>query len=302
MSIADRSGLSVVWTRGKGCSELAKLLASGAATRISGDLIEGCVDRRADFLVTRRFPSSFDLVNVAVPVEFQPASVTSIVATVSGGPHSRLAAQTADVISQELGVPGEMVSAAPDSGWIEEAGRLLEELTPEGSAMKGRVVEVSDMGGLVESVEDTALLVLGAPGGSWLQRLMFGPGARLRRSAQAGSVVVRSAPRRVFKEMGEPVYVSPLHLASDTLRVRSESKIAVASEGRLVGLVRRDRLKSAGDRVVADIMDDPVSIDFASPMSGAAELFSDWGAAPVPVIDAKGNLVGSLTLPTAESA
>lgn len=296
MSIADRLGFSVVWTRGKGCSELAELLASGEATRISGDLVEGCVNQRADFLVSRRFPGSFDLVNVAVPVEFQPESVTSIVATVSGGPHSRLAAQTADVISQQLGVPGEMVSAAPGSDWLKEAGMLLEELTPEGSAMQGRVLEVSDMGGLVESIEDTALLVLGAPGGSWLQRLMFGPGARLQRSAQAGSVVVRSAPRRVFKEMGEPVYVSPLHLASDTLRVRNESTIAVASEGRLVGLVRRDRLESAGDGVVADIMDEPVSIDFTSPMAGVADLFPDWGAGPVPVTDAKNNLVGSLTL------
>src|SRR5919106_3525590 len=97
-------GPSVVWTRGEGCLELAETLAGKSASRISGDLGEGCIEHRADILVTKKLPGSFDLVNVAVPVDYHPESVTSVVATVAGGPHSELAAETAAALGRSLGV------------------------------------------------------------------------------------------------------------------------------------------------------------------------------------------------------
>ncbi len=39
--------MSVVWTRGKGCAELADLLTGGGSSRITGDLAEECINHRA---------------------------------------------------------------------------------------------------------------------------------------------------------------------------------------------------------------------------------------------------------------
>lgn len=97
--------LTVVWTRGKGCAELADLLAFNETNRIVGDVDDACISQRADLLVSKRLPGDFDLVSVAVPVDFQPKKVTSVVATVAGGPHSLLAAETAAQLGRSLGVP-----------------------------------------------------------------------------------------------------------------------------------------------------------------------------------------------------
>ncbi|HEX9761869.1 MAG TPA: hypothetical protein VGA97_02100, partial [Acidimicrobiia bacterium] len=94
---------------------MADLLTDGSSKRITGDLAEACISHRADLLVSRKLPGSFDLVNVAVPVAFVPENVTGVVATVAGGPHSILAAQTAALVGASLGVEAEMVSASgPD--------------------------------------------------------------------------------------------------------------------------------------------------------------------------------------------
>src|SRR5690606_39594701 len=109
----------------------------------------------------------------------------------------------------------------------------------------GRVVEVESVERLLEGLDEGTLVVLGASGGSWLRRMLFGPGARLRRTAQTGVVVVRSAPDRVFRFMGEPVYVAPLREATDTLRFHDQRILAVAEEGRLVGDRKSTRLNSS---------------------------------------------------------
>lgn len=288
---------TVVWTRGRGCAELAGLLGNGEGSRISGDPAKECIDRRADFLVARRLPGSFDLVNVAVPVDFQPDQVTSVVATVAGGPHSLLAAETAARLGQALGVSAEMVSASRPDDDPGSVGEMLEQVGDPLPDLRRRVVEVDGMAGLVESLEDGALLILGAPGGSWLQRSMFGPGARLRRTAHAGVVVVRSAPDRVFRFMGEPVYVAPLRHADDTLRIHEERTLAVADEGRLVGLVRRERLMDAGDDPVGSVMEDALSVRVDETMTEAWELEPTFGSDPIPVTDDEEHLVGGLSLP-----
>jgi len=125
---------------------------------------------------------------------------------------------------------------------------------------------------------------------------MLGPGARLRSRAQAGAIVVKSAPDRVFRWMGEPVYVSPLRQADDTLRLHRESVLAVADEGILVGLVRRERLAYAGSSVVEELMEEAVSAKVDETLDEARELESTFGADPIPVTDHEDNLVGGLSL------
>jgi len=187
-------------------------------------------------------------------------------------------------------------AASPDDG-TSAAEEVLEQIGVTIPGLRSRVVEVEGISELVESLDDGALLVLGAPGGSWLQRSMFGPGARLRRTAQAGSVVVRSAPERVFRFMGDPVYVAPLRQADDTLRFHAESTLAVADQGRLIGLVRRDRLAQAGVAPVGDLMEEAMSVRVDETMSQAWALEPTFGVDPIPVTDHEEHLVGGLSLP-----
>lgn len=293
---AGSDRLSVVWTRGKGCGELADLLGGDVTSRISGDLADECIDRRADLLVSRKLPGDFDLISVAVPVDFQPDKVTSVVATVAGGPHSLLAAQTAGMLGGALGVGAEMITASiPDREDL-SAAEVLGQIGTTVSGITGRVVEVEGITELVDGLDDGALLVVGAPGGSWLQRAVFGPGARLRRTAQAGVVVVRSAPDRVFRFMGDPVYVAPLRQADDTLLVHSEHTLAVAEEGRLIGLVRREKLVGAGETAVGALMDEAQSVRVDETMVNAWELEPMFGVDPIPVTDHDEHLVGGLLL------
>lgn len=289
--------LAVVWTRGRGCAELAELLAEGEPSRIAGDVEDECINLRADLLVSRRLPGSFELISVAVPVDFQPENVTSVVATVAGGPHSLLAAETAAQLGRALGVEAEMVSAASLDDGRASAQDVLHQIGATLPELSSRVVEVDGISELVESLDDGALLVLGASGGSWLQRSMFGPGARLRRTAQAGSVVVRSAPERVFRFMGDPVYVAPLRQADDTLRFHAERTLAVADQGRLIGLVRRDRLARAGVSPVGELMEEAMSVRVDETMSQAWALEPTFGVDPIPVTDDEEHLVGGLSLP-----
>lgn len=289
--------MRVVWTRGSGCSELAELLSDVEPGRITGDLVEQCISQRADLLVSRRFPGSFDLVNVAVPLDFEPENVTRVVSAVAGGPHSFLAADTASRIGRRLGVEAEMLSAIRPGDDPSEAEVLLERLGLSVAEMGGRVIEVEGVPDLVGRLDEGALLVLGAPGGSWLQRSMFGPGARLRSKAPAGAVMVRSAPDRVFRWMGDPVFVSPMRLADDTLLLHQEKVLAVADQGRLIGLVRRESLVAAGNDAVGSVMEEAQSAKVDETIVEAMELEPTFGRDPIPVTDHAEHLVGGLSLP-----
>jgi hypothetical protein len=289
--------MRVVWTRGDGCSELAQLLTDGTPGRITGDLVEGCIDFRADLLVSRRLPGSFELVNVAVPLGFEPANVTRVVSAVAGGPHSFLAAETAARIGRSLAVEAEMISAVRPGDDPAESEELLEHIGLALPEMGGKVVTVEGIAELVEQLDEGTLLVLGAPGGSWLQRSRFGPGARLRSRAPAGAIMVRSAPDRVFRWMGEPVFVSPLRNADDTLLVHQEHVLAVADEGMLVGLVRRESLEKAGHSSVGSLMEAAVSAKVDETIAEAMNLEPTFGRDPIPVTDHDERLVGGLLLP-----
>jgi hypothetical protein len=291
--------LRVVFTRGKGCHELAEVLGGDEVGRVQGDLAESCLNERADVLVSKKLPSGFDLLNVVVPIDFEPDRVTKVVATVAGGPHSVLAAQTAATLGTRLGVEAEMLSAARSDDEIAPATEILDQVGAHLPDLTRRVVIVEGVAELVDDLDDGTLLVLGAPGGSWLNRSRTGPGARLRRTAQAGSVIVRSAPDRVFRFMGDPVYVSPLRLADDTLRIHKENTLAVADEGVLVGLVRREGLMKAGTGLVSSVMEEALSVRLDETISQARELEPAFGPDPIPVTDHDEHLVGGLSLPTA---
>ena len=290
--------MRVVWTRGKGCYELAEVLGRGESSRIKGDVSEECISERADVLVSKRLPSGFDLVNVAVPVDFDAEKVNKVVATVGGGPHSLLAAETAATLAANLDVEAELLSAAQDEDEIEASRAILDQVGASIPSVGRRVVVVDGIGELVDELDDGALLVLGAPGGSWLSRSRTGPGARLRRTAQAGAIIVRSAPDRVFRFMGEPVYVAPLRHADDTLRVHAENTLAVADQGRLVGLVRREDLVKAGGQPVASVMEEALSVKVDETLTEARELEPTFGPDPIPVTDHEEHLVGGLSLPS----
>jgi hypothetical protein len=248
-------------------------------------------------LVSRRFPGSFDLVSVAVPLDFVPENVTRVVSAVAGGPHSFLAADTAARLGRSLGVEAEMLSAIQPGDDPSGAEDLLQHIALSVPETAGRVVEVDGISELVESLEEGTLVVFGAPGGSWLQRSMLGPGARLRSRARAGAVMVRTAPDRVFRWMGEPVFVGPMRLADDTLRLHGEKVLAVADEGLLIGLVRRESLEGAGDAAVGSLMEQAMSAKVDETIAEAMTLEPTFGRDPIPVTDHHEHLVGALSLP-----
>lgn len=284
-------GPPVLWTRGKGCAELASALSVREPVRVQGDLEEECLRHRADLLVSRRLPHS-DLTSVAVPVDFEPEAVGSVVAAVAGGPNSPLAARVARRLGEAMGLDASMVCAHRDEEGRDEAVSLIERLYRDVPGIEYRLIEADGPSTLVSQIPDDALLVLGAPGGNWFQRTIFGRGARLRQAAPAGAVIVRQAPPRVFQRMGEPVFVGPLREAVDILRVHDEPVLAVVDQAKLVGIIRREVLEIADPGVpVSELMEEPVSIPAEAVVSDVEEFARSFEGA-VPVVDGNGQLVG----------
>jgi hypothetical protein len=283
----------VLWTRGQGCGELAGVL--GNPVRASGDLITACLEHRPHLLVSRKLPGSFDLVSVAVPLEFEADRVGAVVAAVAGGPHSMLAASIARRLAVSLGVDAfGMYLHRPDPSSLAGAQRVAQNLTVQ-TGLPVRLVEGSEIPNLVAQVPDKSLLVFGAPGGALFRRLLFGPGARLRAKAPAGAVMVRRSEDRVFHRMQPPVFVSPLREAGDTLRVHPEETLAVVDNGRLVGVVRRAALlRLDGSAAVQTVMEPAVSLRIDQPLSAALALRDLFGPDPIPVTDQEGRLLGCL--------
>ncbi len=283
---------SVIWTRGKGCGELATALVSDPL-RVEGSLDEICRTARAELLVMKKL-TSFDLVSVAVPYEVDLAGTTSIVAAVAGGPHSELASIVAYQLANTLGVPVEVLRAMSpeDDRDVVKAG--VEALTTVAHGMAYRLVETSEPSDLIDELDTGTLLVAGAPGGSWLQRQFFGQGRRLRNRAPSGTVVVRSSPQRAFHLLREPeAYLSPMLGTGEALRFLEYPVLPVAEDGKLVGVVRRSALLLVGDGFsVASVMEDPVAVGVDTTISEVGEVGAALGGAPVPVVDEDGFLVG----------
>lgn len=284
----------ILWTRGEGCGELADALSGGTATRVVGDVSDEVIRHRARLLVSRKL-SGFDLAGLAVPVKVTMEQVSAVVAAVAGGPHSYLAAAVAHRLGQALGVEAFMACAYRDEETKLTAVSVIENLFRELPDLEYRLVETSDAQGLISQLPPQSMLVLGAPGGNWLQRTFFGAGAKLLGEAPAGSVVVRVAPPRVFQHMTDPVFVGPMRDAADILRFHAEPVLAVVDRAVLVGVVTRAALEEAGAGVmVGALMTEPVAVSLTDRIEAVMELSTVFDGAPVPVVDDQGLLVGSV--------
>ena len=287
------SAPSVVYTRGLGCAELAELLSS-TPTRVAGDLATACLESRADLLVTRKPPGGFDLVSVAVPIDFQPTEIKAVVAAVAGGPHSELNVSLAEAIGRRLGVEIFAATAFFAESAEAEAHQTIDRVAAGLPARSRMVIGADDPTEFIAKLPERSLLILGEPGGTFLSRLFFGPGARLKAKAPAGAVMVRYSPPRVFQHMADPVFFGPLHHAGDSLRLHDSALTAVVDNGVLVGVVRRSILEAADPKVtLSELMEPPISILWDR---GIDELDADLGqgAGPIPVVDHAGRLVGAL--------
>lgn len=283
---------SVLYTRGQGCAELAELLSS-SVTRVAGDLSEACLESRADLLVTRKPPGGFDLVSVAVPIDFQPTEIKAVVAAVAGGRHSELNVSLAEAIGRRLGVETFAATAYFAEAAKPEAQQTLDRVVAGLPEMARLAIGADDPTEFIAKLPERSLLILGEPGGTLLSRLFFGPGARLKAKAPAGAVMVRYSPPRVFQQMMEPVFFGPLHQAGDSLRLHSSALTAVVDNGVLVGVVRRSVLEAAQPEVtVSELMAPPISVRWDQRIEELdSELILEVG--PIPVIDQAGRLIGA---------
>ena len=281
-----------VWTRGKECAELARVIAGDAAIRASGDLLEACVEARAELLVTKRVPNAGPVAS-ATPFDFSPEGANRVVALVSGGPHSLLAARMALWLGASLDLPAGLVSGYRVPDEQDHASEVIERITPHVPLLETRTVEAWTGKQLLDEIEDDVLLVFGAAGGSWIQRMFLGPGARLASGAPGGAVVVRDQAPSVFQRMEPPVYVSPLLNASDALLVSSHSAIPVVAFGRVVGVVRRAVLEAApADVTVESVMEAPHMVAPTDSVADALEIYRRTGMDPIPVCGPDAQLVG----------
>jgi CBS domain-containing protein len=288
----------VIHTRGEGCAELADLLSMVPSIRVKGDLTEACQQHRTDLVVGRRLISGLEVASQVVPYDFDPVNTEWVVAAISGGPHSPLAARIARRLGESMGVKSLMVCAYRDDETQAEAITWVERLYQEVPGIEYRMLEASDADGIIDQLPDRSALVIGAPGGSWLQRAFFGQGARLRKGASAGVMVVRAVPERVFQAMSDPVFVGGMREVGDILRIHDEQILAVADRAKLTGIVDRSVLVGADPlTLVCDVMDEPVSVAVDASIEDAFALVERFGAEPIPVTDDDGHLVGSISFP-----
>lgn len=302
MRVTDReqSAVSrpVLWTRGEGCGELAGVLSEIEPIRVVGDVREACIRHRADVLVSRRLTGSFDLIANVAPVDIHLDHVAAVVAAAAGGPHSLLAVRVAKRIADALSVDGIVASAYAEDERRGPAVATVERLHAVEPDIEYRITRAEDAADLVGQLPPASLLVIGAPGGGWLQRTFFGPGARLRSEASVGAVVARSQPDRVFQVMEDPEFVGPYREAMDIIRLHDAPVLAVVDRAELIGIVRREALEVADPGVpVQALMEAPVSVSMTTTVEQAMVLAPGFQGASLPVVDEDGLLVGALRIP-----
>jgi CBS domain-containing protein len=285
----------VLWTRGAQCQVLADVLSGGSAIQAGSNVATSCVQTRASILVARHL-TSFDLCNIAVPHGFSPTETSSIVAAVGGGPHSRLATTLAYVLGRQLELPVRAVYGHRDAGERARALAVLDDLAGHLQDVDAEAIQTPSPAAMVSELPAGSLLVVGAPGGSWFQRQFFGPGARIRAKAPGGAIVVRHAPPRVYQVMQPPTAFGPHMRVADALTLADTQQLIIAEEGRLVGLVPREKLVEAGRALeLQDIMESPVFLSPEEELDHATELTSDHPGRAIPVIDSRRHIIGTIS-------
>lgn len=294
---------TVVWTRGSGCASLAETLGGERTRKADGDLRSVCIETRADLLVARSL-TSFDLIDVAVPHHFLPERVTDVAAAVAGGPHSSLAAGIAGLLATSLGVPGRAVTASPTPEDDARADSVLAALSPTEPALPRSIIRAPSPKALIESFSPGTLLVLGTPGGSWMQRQFFGPGRKLLYSAPAGAVIVRSAPRRCF-QAAERANPFGIHMKVRDARriIEDHLSMPVAEAGQLVGIIRKKALLDGPDEAtVGEVMETPVFLHVDDPLDDVLEIQKFLEGGPLPIVDHSGTLFGVINGDTGQQS
>jgi hypothetical protein len=279
------------------------VLAEEQPVALGSDLARSCVEDRVDFLVTRR-ASRFELIPTAVPDSIKLGATTSVTAAIGVGPHSELAALVAARLAAELGVPGELATVLRSGDTSSTAMRKLGQLAERFPRLTARAMEGTTARALIETLSPSTLLVVGAPGGSWFQRQIVGPGHRLLAAAPAGTIVVKSAPRRCYQDAvkAQGVAVSPLLALADARSLITLDTVPVAHEGRLVGILRASATaENPLGRTVADVMEPAVAVNATEPSSAAHELVDFLGRGPIPVVGGDDRLLGVIPHATALS-
>jgi hypothetical protein len=170
---------------------------------------------------------------------------------------------------------------------------VVDRIGPRVPDLDARTVEAWTGKQLLEEIDENALLVFGAAGGSWIQRLFVGPGARLASGAPGGAVVVRHVEPPAFQTMEEPVYVSPLLSCADALLVSDDLSIPVVDVGRLVGVVWRSVLVEADpDAVVSAVMGTARSLAPSASQHDVVAFRRETGLEPVPICGNHGQFLG----------
>ncbi len=281
-----------MFTRGEGCRELAGLLGGPAAIPAGADLDASFVAARANLLVARKL-TGFDLAATAVPHGLDPVAVTSVVAAVGGGPHSRLAARIAASLADALDVPARLVCVYPDPTERRLAEEALADAGADANGTHADAIQAANPADIVTDLPLGTLLVVGAPGGNWFQRHFFSAGHKLIARAPSGSIVVRDTARRVYLSMREPVWVGAEMSAADALRVTAEPAVPVVADGKVVGIAIHDMLAGAASGTkVAEVMIDPVTVDLRDKVDDVPAVPVLPEHAALPVVDGEGRLIG----------
>ena len=292
--------LRVGWTRGEGCLPLAELLTSDPIP-VGKQLVATCVEERLDAVVTRgRSPS--DVVSTLTPRSFDAESaerVEEVVVAVADGPNSPFAVAIADRVRSALDVPGRMLTVFRSEAEHVAAELRLSSYAGSHPRFSRDALEAPNVKVLLDALSAGSLLVIGAPEGSWFQRQLLGPGPALIGGAPGPSIAVRSAPRRCFHLMRPAAgrAVAPHMAARDALLVTTDPTVPVADGGLLLGIARREALRSASaDASVADVMEDPVAVQTTEPTTAADELSEFLDGGPIPVVGEKSELLGLIDL------
>jgi len=285
----------VLWTRGAQCHVLADVLSGGAAIQAGSDVAASCVQAGASILVARHL-SSLDLCSVAVPHGFSPTETSSIVAAVGGGPHSRLAVTLAYVLGRQLELPVRAVYGHHDPSERTRALAVLDDLAAHLDGVGVEAIQAPSPAAMVSELPAGSLLVVGAPGGSWFQRQFFGPGARIRARSPGGTIVVRHSPARVYQVMQPPSAFGPHMRVADARQLADTQHLIVAENGRLLGLIPREKLVDAGqDLELQDIMESPVFLSPDEDLDHATELINNRPGSAIPVVGSRRRIVGTIT-------
>ena len=283
----------VVWSRGPGCRELADALATESVHQVDANPTQACIERRADLVVMRSL-GSFDLVPLVVPNDLDLGAVDHVMAAVSTGPHSALAAAVALRLAEAMDVSARAVTVVrPGAPRREARARLTNLRTATG--LDGDVVEAAAAADLVSGLPEGTAIVLGAPGGSWLNRQFFGPGARLRSHAPAGTIVVRDAPQRAFQHLVDVMGIGVHTRVADAIEVTASPTVPVTAGGQLLGIVRRSTLETLDpEREVGEVIEEPPYVGAEDDLSSLAGLLDFYDDGPIPVVDRRGTLIGVL--------